>query len=58
MSSTSTELTYILIVCAVRIDVDVSCCSAGIFKQSMGAIGTQEEKAYRTRPPGYIGWRN
>ncbi len=28
---------------------------AGIFKESMGAIGTEEEEAYRTGPPGYIG---
>jgi hypothetical protein len=31
---------------------------AGIFKESMGAIGTEEEEGYRTGPPGYIGWRN
>ncbi len=31
--------------------------SAGIFKQSMGAIGTKQEQGYRTGPPSYIGWR-
>jgi hypothetical protein len=33
---------------------------AGIFKESMGArsVDTEEEKGYRTGPPGYIGWRN
>ncbi len=31
---------------------------AGVFKESMGAIGTEEEEGYRTGPPGYIGWRN
>jgi hypothetical protein len=30
----------------------------GIFKKSMGAIGTEEELGDRTGPPGYIGWRN
>jgi hypothetical protein len=28
------------------------------FKESMGAIGTEEEEGYRTGPPGYISWRN
>ena len=31
---------------------------AGIFKESMGAIGTEEEEGFRTGPPCYIGWRN
>jgi hypothetical protein len=31
---------------------------AGIFKESIGAKGTEDEEGYRTGPPGYIGWRN
>jgi hypothetical protein len=30
---------------------------AGILNNLWG-LGTQQEKGYRTGPPGYIGWRN
>ncbi len=30
----------------------------GLQIESMGTIGTDKEKGYRTGPPGYIGWRN
>ncbi len=32
--------------------------SAGIFKQSMGALETEQEEGCRTGPPGYTAWRN
>ncbi len=28
------------------------------FLKSLWGLGTEEEKGYRTGPPGYIGWRN
>jgi hypothetical protein len=28
------------------------------FLKSVWGLGTEEEKGYRTCPPGYIGWRN
>ncbi len=28
------------------------------FSKSLWGLGTEEEKGYRTGPPGYIGWRN
>jgi hypothetical protein len=31
---------------------------AGIFKEAMGAIGTEEKEDYCTGPPGNIGLRN
>jgi hypothetical protein len=28
------------------------------FLKSLWGLGTEEEKGFRTVPPGYIGWRN
>ncbi len=41
-----------------EINSDSLCSLCWNFKQSIGAIGTEQEYGCRTDPPDYIGWRN